>query len=189
MLACQKCKEKISFFSIRDKNYSNPLGSGHLCRKCYEPYGLVLERYTSNLKNIDADPRAAAWIALCCLLAARRINLMRTITAAISGFVEKKDSWKACKERAMILAESAMSMLSRNSDGHLFLKALYAHAKDMTKPPSWEIPIQRYASVYGDRILDIEYEALVRSGLTIDDVKRFASSLPRYQWLLSDVHP
>ena len=111
---------------------------------------------------------------------------MRTITATISGFVEKQNSWKVCKERAMILAEKAMSMLSRNSDGHLFLKALYANAKDITKPPTREIPIQRYASVFEDRILDIEYEAVVRSGVTIDEVKRFASSLPRHQWLFPE---
>ena len=189
MPACQKCKEKISFFTIWDKNYPNPLGPGHLCRKCYQPYDLVLKKYTTNLEKIDSDPKAAAWIALCCLLAARRINLMRTITAAISGFVAKQDSWKACKEKTMILADKAMSMLSHDSEGHLFLKALYAHAKAITEPPSRQIPIQRYASVYGDRILDIEYEAVVRSGVTIDEVTRFALSLPQHQWLLPGVHP
>ncbi len=186
MPTCQKCKEKFSFFTIRDKKCPNPLGAGHLCRKCYQPYGLVFKKYTTNLKKIDSDPKAAAWVALCCLLAARRVNLMRTITAAISGFVEKQSSWKVCKERAMILATKAMSMLSRDSDGHLFLKALYTNAKDITKPPTREIPIQRYASVFEDRILDIEYEAVVRSGVTIDEVSRFASSLPRHQWLLPE---
>ncbi|MDH3356916.1 MAG: hypothetical protein OEM06_05605 [Desulfobacteraceae bacterium] len=183
---CQKCEEKISFFTIRDKKYPNPLGTGYLCRKCYQPYGLVLKKYKTNLKKIDSDPKAAAWVALCCLLAARRINLMRTITAAISGFVEKQSSWKVCKESSMILAAKAMSMLSRDSDGHLFLKALYANAKDITKPPTREIPIQRYASVFEDRILDIEYEAVVQSGVHIDEVCRFASSLPRHQWLLPE---
>jgi len=186
MPTCHKCKEKFSFFTIRDKKYPNPLGAGHLCRRCYQPYGLVLKKYMTNLEKIDSDPKAAAWVALCCLLAARRINLMRTITAVISGFVEKQNSWKVCKEKAMILAAKAMSMLSRDSDGHLFLKALYANAKDITKPPTREIPIQRYASVFEDRILDIEYEAVVRSGVTIDEVSRFASSLPRHQWLLAE---
>lgn len=186
MPTCLKCKEKISFFAIRDKIYPNPLGAGHLCRKCYQPYGLVLKKYTTNLEKIDSDPKSAAWVALCCILAARRINLVRTITAAISGFVEKQNSWKVCKERGMVLTEKAMSILSSDSDGHLFLEALYANAKDITKPPTWEIPIQRYASVFGDRILDIEYEAVVRSGITIDEVSRFALSLPRYQWLLPD---
>jgi hypothetical protein len=111
---------------------------------------------------------------------------MRTITAAISGFVEQQNSWKFCRERAMILAEKAMSMLSRDSDGNLFLKALYLNAKDMTKPPIREIPIQRYASIFEDKILDIEYEAVVRSGVTIDEVSRFASSLPHHQWLLPE---
>jgi len=183
---CQKCEEKISFFTIRDKKYPNPLGAGYLCRKCYQPYGLVLKKYKTNLEKIDSDPKAAAWVALCCLLAARRINLMRTITASISGFVEKQNSWKVCKERAMILAAKAMSTLSCDSDGHLFLKSLYTNAKDITKPPNREMPIQRYASVFEDRILDIEYEAVVRSGVTIDEVSRFASSLPRHQWLLSE---
>jgi len=186
MPICQKCKKKYPFFTIRDKKYPNPLGAGHFCRKCYQPYGLVLKKYTTNFEKIDSDPKAAAWVALCCLLAARRINLIRTITAAISGFVEKQDSWKVCRERAMILAVKAMSMLSRDSDGHLFLKALYANAKDITKPPTREIPIQRYASVFGDRILDIEYEAVERSGVTIDEVSRFASSLPRHQWLFPE---
>lgn len=184
MTTCQKCKEAFSFFTIRDKKYPNPLGIGHLCRKCYQPYGLVLKKYTTNLEKIDSDPKAAAWVALLCLLAARRINLMRTITAAISGFVEKQNSWKVCKERAIILAEKAMLMLSCDSDGHLFLKALYTNAKDITNPPTREIPLQRYASVFEDRILDIEYEAIVRSGVTINDVRRYASSLSRHQWLL-----
>jgi len=189
MAACQKCKEKFSFFTIRDKKYSNPVGSGHLCQKCYQPYGFVIKKYTTNLEKVDSDPKAAAWVVLCYLLSARRINLMRTITAAISGFVEKQNSWKVCKEKAMILAEKAMSMPSCDSDGRLFLKSLYTNAKDITKPPAREIPLQRYASVYGDRIFDIEYEAVVRSGVTIDEVIGFALSLPQHQWLLPDVHP
>ena len=160
------------------------MGIGHLCRKCYQPYGLVLKKYTTNLEKIDSNPKAAAWVSLCCLLAAQRINLIRTTTAAISGFVEKQNSWKVCKERAMIIAEKAMLMLSCDSDGHFFLKTLYTNAKDITRPPTREIPIQRYASVFEDRILDIEYEAIERSGVTIDDVRRFASSLPQHQWLL-----
>ncbi|MGD8981437.1 MAG: hypothetical protein PVF42_07575 [Desulfobacterales bacterium] len=187
MPVCQKCKEKISFFTIRDKNYPNPLGPGYLCRKCYQPYGLALKKYSTNLESVDSDPKAAAWVALCYLLAARRINLIRTVIAAISGFVEKQNSWKICKEKAMILAEKAMSMLSLDSDGRLFIEALYTHAKGITKPPTREIPIQRYASVFGDRIFDIEYEAVVRSGITIDDVSRFGSSLPRHQWLFSEL--
>ena len=186
MATCQKCKEKFSFFTIRDKKYPNPLGAGNLCCKCYQPYGLVLKKYTANLEKIDSDPKAAAWVALCCLLAARRINLTRTITAAISGFVEKQNSRKVCKERAMILAAKAMSMISRDSDGHLFLKALYTNAKDITTPPTRELPIQRYASVFEGRILDIEFEAVVRSGVTINEVRRFASSLPHHQWLLPE---
>lgn len=186
MSTCQKCKEKFPFFTIRDKKYPNPLRAGHLCRKCYQPYGLVVKKYTANFEKIDSDPKAAAWIALCCLMAARRINLMRTITAAISGFVEKQSSWKVCKESAMTFAAKAMSMLPCDSDGRLFLKALYTSAKDITKPPSREIPIQRYASVFGDRILDIEYEAVVRSGVTIDEMSRFASSLPCHRWLLPE---
>ena len=183
---CQKCKGKTSFFAIRDKFYPNPLGTGHLCRKCYEPYGLVLKKYTINLEKIDSNPKSAAWVALCCILAARRINIVRTITAAISGFVEKQYSWEACRERAMILTQKAMSMLSNDSYGYLFLNALYKNAKNITKSPAWEITLQRYASVFGDTILDIEYEAVERSGVTIDEVSRFASYLPRHQWLFPE---
>jgi len=186
MPICQKCKEKYPFFTIRGKKYPNPLGTGYLCRKCYQPYGLALKKYTTNLEKIDSDPKAAAWVALCCLLASRRINLIRTITAIVSGFIEKQNSWKVCKERSMFLAVKAMSMISSDSDGHLFLKALYVNAKDMTKPPTREMPIQRYASIFENKILDIEYEAVVRSGVTIDEVSRFASSLPRYQWLFPE---
>ena len=121
MATCQKCKVKFSFFTIRDKKYPNPLGTGYLCWMCYQPYGLVLKKYTANLEKIDSDPKAAAWVALCCLLAARRINLIRTITAAISGFVEKQNSWKICKERAMILIAKAMSMLSRSTFCALYI--------------------------------------------------------------------
>ncbi len=186
MPICQKCKRKFPFFDVRDKKYPNPWGAGHLCWKCYQPYSLVLKKYTTNLEKIDSDPKAAAWVALFCLLAARRINLIRTITAAISGFVEKQDSWKVCKERGMILVAKAMSMLSRDSDGHLFLKALYANAENITKPPTREIQIQRYASIFEDKILDIEYEAVIRSGITIDEMSRFASPLPGRQWLLPE---
>ena len=186
MPICQKCKEKISFFAIRDEKYPNPLGDGYLCRKCYQPYGLVLKIFTTNLKKHDSDPKAAAWVALCCILSARRINLIRTITAAISGFVEKQNSWKICKERALILSEKAMAILPSDSDGHLFLKALYIIAENISEPPTREISIQRYASVYGDRILDIEYEAVARSGVSFNEAIRFASSLPHHQWLLTE---
>ena len=183
---CQKCKGKTSFFAIRDKFYPNPLGTGHLCRKCYEPYGLVLKKYTINLEKIDSNPKSAAWVALCCILAARRINIVRTITATISGFVEKQNSWEVCRERSMILTKKAMSMPLNDSDGYIFLNALYTNAKNITEPPAWEITLQRYASVFEDKILDIEYEAVTRSGITIDEVSEFACFLPQYQWLLSE---
>ncbi len=185
MATCQKCKEKLPFFTIRDKKRRNPLGTGHLCQRCYEPYGLVIEKYKANLEKINTDPKAGAWVALCCLLAAQRINLVRTITAAISGFVETQNSWKACKESAIRLTINAISMLPCNSDGFIFLKALFTRAEGIGESPSWEIPIQRYASVFGDTIVDIEYEAVMRSGVSIDELNTLASSLPGHQWLLS----
>lgn len=185
MAICQKCKSKFPFFTIRDNKRPNPLGTGHLCQRCYQPYGLVIEKYKENLEKIDTDPKAGAWLAICCLLTAQRINLVRTITAAISGFVETQNSWKACKERAIRLITNAISMLPCDSDGLIFLKAIFTIAEGIGESPSREIPIQRYASVFGDTIVDIEYEAVVRSGVSIDELYTFASSLPGYQWLLN----
>lgn len=185
MAICQRCKVKFSFFTIREQKRPNPLGSGNLCQRCYQPYDLVIEKYKANLKKIDTDPKAGAWVALCCLLAAQRINLVRTITAAISGFFETQDSWKTCKEAAIRLATNAMSMLPSDSEGLIFLQALLARAQGIEESPSREIPRQRYASVYGDSIVDIEYEAVVQSGVSIDELNALALSLPGHQWLLS----
>ena len=37
----------------------------------------------------------------------------------------------------------------------------------------------------GDTILDIEYEAIQRSGLSMDELKNLALSIPGHGWLLT----
>jgi len=188
MANCQKCSKKLPFFTIWDAGRPNPLGNGQLCKKCYQPYGFVLEKYTANLDKADTDPKAVAWVALCYLLAAQRVNLVRTITAAIVGLTETQNSWEVCRQRAMELTTEAMRMLTPDSEGQVFVKGLFARAEKITKSPSREIPIQRYASVWGDSILDIEYEAVMRSGVSIDELNNFVASVPGHQWLTS-AHP
>jgi len=95
---CRKCDQKFPFLSIWNAKRPNPLGNGHLCNKCYQLYQFVLEKYTTHLKQVDTDPRAAAWVALCCLLAAQRINLVRTVTAVLCDFIETKNSWEVCRD-------------------------------------------------------------------------------------------
>ena len=185
MANCQKCRKKFSFFTIWDARHPNPLGDGCLCKACYQPYGLFLDIYKMNLKKDDIDPKALSWVALCYLLAAQQVNLVRTITAAIVGLTETKDSWEVCRQRAMELTTKAMKMLAPDSEGQVFVKGLCARAEKITKSPPREIPIQRYASVWGDSILDIEYEAVMRSGVSIDELNNFVASMPGHQWLIS----
>jgi len=183
MADCQKCGKKFPIFTISDVRAPNPLGNGYLCKKCYQPYGLVLEKYTMNLKKIDTDPMAAAWVALCYLLVAQRINLVRTLTATISGLYEKKNSWEVCRQSAMTLSAKAMPMLPSDSDGRVFVKSIFDMAEEITEPPPRAIPIQRHASPLGGPVLDIEYEAIVRSGVSIDEINKLAASLPGHQWV------
>ena len=160
------------------------MGDEYLCKECYQPYRIVLDKYTINLKKADTDPKAAAWVALCCLLAAQRVNLVRTLTATISGIYEKKNSWEECRQKAMELATKAMSMLPSDSEGQVFVKGLLARAEEVTESPPWEIPIQLHASPLGGSVLDIEYEAIVRSGVSIDELNNLVASLPGHKWLL-----
>lgn len=164
------------------------MGGGKLCLQCYQPYGLVLEKYMASLERTDKDPRALMWVALCYFLAARRVNLVRTITAAIVGFTETQSSWEVCRERAMELAAKTLSMMASDSVGRPFVKELFDRAEKITTPPARQIPIQRYASVWGDSILDLEYEAVMRSGISIDELNQLVASLPGHQWLIS-THP
>lgn len=184
MAHCQKCKKKLPFFSLRDAKRPNPLGEGKLCPKCYQPYGLVLEKYTESLDLAATDPKAVAWVALCYLLAAQRINLVRTVTAALVGFSEMQNSWEVCRQKTMELATKATRMLAPDSEGQVFMKSLFAGAQKITKSPSRQIPIQRHASVWGDTIRDIEHEAVVRSGISMDEINNYIASIPGHQWLV-----
>ena len=184
MANCQKCEKKLPLITIKPTRHPNPLGSGHLCKACYQPYFLVLKTYTTNVKRAETDPKAAAWIALCCLLAAQRINLVHTMTAVLCGIVETKNSWEVCKQKSIEHAKKALSMLPSNSKGRPFVKALLQRAEALTEPPLREIPMQKYGSVFGDSIAAIEYEAIVRSSVSIDELNKFAKSLPGYRWSL-----
>ena len=188
MAYCQQCTRKLSFFTLWADTRLQPTSGGKLCPQCYEPYGLVIEKYTASLKKADTDPRALAWVALCYLLAARKVNLVRTITAAMVGFTETQNSWEVCRQRAMELAAKAMKMTASDSEGRIFVKELFARAEKIAAAPPCEITIQRYASVWGDSIFDIEYEAVMRSGISIDELNQFVESMPGHQWLLS-THP
>lgn len=78
-----------------------------------------------------------------------------------------------------------MTMFSPDSDGRIFVKALLDMAARITEPPPRKIRIQQYASVMGDTILAIEHQALVRSGVSIDDLNNCVAALPGHQWLLA----
>ena len=110
---------------------------------------------------------------------------MRTLTAAISRIYEKKNSWEECRQKTIELAIKAMSMLHSDPEGQVFVKGLLAMAEETTEPPPREIPIQLHASPLGSPILDIEYEAIVRSGFSIDELNNIVASLPGYKWLLT----
>jgi len=161
------------------------LGDGHLCEECYLPYGLVLEKFTINLKNAHTNPKAAAWVAVCYTLAAKRVDIIRTVTAAILGITKTESSCKICRQRAIGLVTKAMSMLASDTEGQTFLKGLLNRVEDIAESPSRKIPIQRHASVWGDSILDIEYEAVVRSCISFDELNNLVTSLPGHQWLLN----
>ncbi|MFC1516133.1 hypothetical protein ACFL7E_05170 [Thermodesulfobacteriota bacterium] len=183
MTTCFKCQKKFPFFTIREAKRPNPLGDGYLCETCYRPYHLVLEKYSANIKKIDTDPTAAAWVALCCHLAAKQINLERTITAVLCGVFEAESSWKVCRKKAMELAAKAMSMIPSDSNGQMFLTALFNLAEKMSTSPARELSIRLHASVMGDKVPDIEYQALLHSGVTIDELNALIQSLSGYQWL------
>lgn len=185
MVDCQKCGDKFPFFTIMDKKRPNPVGGGNLCKKCFQPYHLVLKKYTTNLEKTDTDPKSAAWIILCYLLAAKKVNLVRTLTAVLCGIVETKNSWEVCRQRSMELVKKARSILPSNSEGQIFLQQLQKRAEEITGSPSREIPIQIYGSVLGNTVTPIEYDAVSRSGISIDELYNFAKSLPSHQWLLS----
>lgn len=185
MMNCQKCGKKFSFFTISDARHPSPSRNGYLCKKCYEPYGLVLEKYSANLKKTETDPKAAAWVALCYTLAAQRVNIVRTITAAIIGLIETHSSWEVCRQRATDLATAAMAMVSTDAEGQIFMNGLLTMIENITESPHREIRIQRYASVMGDSIQNIEYEAVMRSGISMDELNNLVVSLPGHQWLMS----
>ena len=183
MVNCHKCGKKFPFFTIRDVRRPNPFGNGYLCEECYQPYGLVLDKYTTNLKKADTDPKAAAWIALCQLLAAQRVNLVRTLTVTIMRASETKNSWEVCRQGAIELATKAMSMLPSDSEGQMFLEGLLTKAEEIMESAPLEIPIQVHASPLGGSVLAIEYEAVVRSGVLIDELNNLVASLPGHKWL------
>ncbi|MES0446872.1 MAG: hypothetical protein ABUJ92_10035, partial [Desulfobacterales bacterium] len=70
-------------------------------------------------------------------------------------------------------------------EGQVFVKGLLAMAEETTEFPPREIPIQVHASPLGGPILDIEYEAVVRSGVSIDELNNLVASLPGHKWLLT----
>ena len=76
-------------------------------------------------------------------------------------------------------------MLLNDSEGQVFLKRLLTKAEEITESFSREIPIQVHASPLGGSVLAIEYEAVVRSGVSIDELNNLVASLPGHQWLLS----
>jgi hypothetical protein len=184
MANCQKCNKIFSLITIRNVRHSNPLGNGNLCSACYQPYLLVLETYTSNVDNADTDPKAAAWTALCCLLTAQKINLVHTFIAALCGIVETRHSWEVCRQKSIELVQHALKMLEPDANGRVFLQALLNSAEVLVKTPGRQISVQKYGSVFGDDIAAIEYEAIKRSGVCMDELNAFVTSLPGREWLI-----
>jgi hypothetical protein len=183
MASCRYCEKTFPIITIRDVRHQNPLGGGFLCKECYTPYRIVLETYTASKIKADTDPKAAAWVALCYILSAQRVNLVRTLTAILCGIFETKNSWEVCRQHAMDLTKKAMAMLPSNSQGQVFLQGLFRMAEKISEPPQRQIPIQLHASPLGSPVRDIEYEAVRRSGASIDELNHLVASLPGHQWL------
>jgi hypothetical protein len=184
MADCRKCAKKFPIITMRNARYPNPLGGGHLCSVCYQPYLFALETYTNNVNNAETDPKAAAWTALCCLLAAQRINLVHRFVAVLCNIVETKNSWEVCKQKSIELAKHAISMLDSDAKGQIFVQALLKEAERVVEPPRRQVPIQKYGSVFGDAIVAIELEAMKRSGVSKDELETLVKSLPGHEWLL-----
>ena len=110
---------------------------------------------------------------------------MRTLTVTIMKVSETKNSWEVCRQGAIELATKAMSMLPSDSEGRVFLEGLLTKAEEITESASREIPIQVHASPLGGSVIAIEYEAVVRSGVSIDELYNLVASLPGHQWLLA----
>ncbi len=183
MAGCQNCGKKFPMLTVRDVRRPNPLGEGELCEDCYTPYGLTLEKYLANKIPAETNPKAAAWVALCYILAARRVNLKRTLVAILCDICETKNSWEVCRQRAMEFTKKAMSALPPKSQSHMFMKGLYDMAERISQPPPREIPLQVHASPLAGTVRDIGYEAVRQSGATIDELNHLVASVPGHQWL------
>jgi len=80
------------------------------------------------------------------------------------------------RQSAAKFAATAKSILPPNAEGQGVLSGILNRVETMTESPPRQIPIQRHASVWGDTIPDIEYEALMRSGITIDELNSYVAS-------------
>lgn len=127
---CIKCGAKVGFFS--QKNLRS--GKGPFCKTCFVPYTAFFFTWIQQSKKSDADPQSAAWVALCHLVCAERVNVVRETKHAIGMSLEKEETWKESKKSAVEYAQKALSLLPTSSPGHPFVSALLQRAQRIAGP-------------------------------------------------------
>jgi hypothetical protein len=182
MANCIGCNKNLHLFegtNLKD-------GKGPYCNDCSKPFVEFFSEYNKNLEKANNDAKAAAWIAVCHLLCAEKVNI-QYITSTIG---QGELTWKKSKSKAIEFAKKAASLESSRDDNVInFFQAIISRAqlinysKLLPSKFSHLPPGGMSGALFPHYVYNPEDVAVISGGMTITAFNALLSTLPGHEWL------
>jgi len=188
MAQCIECNKRVGFFK---KRYTASR-KGPFCKECFRPRLAVCMLYMHQAAKAEdtgsiSNAKAAAWVALCHLVCAERVNIVRHYEHALGASLGSRSTWQASKQKAQEYAGRANALLLPNSPGKTFTQAILDRASSLQAPRSKEVHGHSISSSPGPLFASythtLEDVAILSGEASIADVEETLKSLPGHDWL------
>lgn len=174
----------LAIKSLKDKSLRGEAPAEHAPKTVLELYSQMNEQAASN-------PTAGAWIAVCHLLAAERVNVIDRVSGVIGGGILKagEPTWRVSRAEAIRCAGTAISLLGDDTEGIAFLREILTRAEGISEPGvqptvrETEVTPGLFGGAYVFRDETIAIHTLANE-LTMAEIKDIVKSIPGHEWLI-----
>ena len=184
MAKCIKCGEGTGLFG---KHYTRA-ENGPFCKECIRPHRALEMLYLEQSRQAaEGKAHAAAWVAVCHLTCAERVNLIRDSKHASGVALASDATWQASKAKALEYVKIATEFLYKDVAGQAVLDAIRQRAMAVDGPHGAEIHAQEgspsAAPVFPHFTHSLEDWALFSGEISIGDVEKVIPTLTGHEWL------
>ena len=179
---CKTCGKILGFWS---KQYTG-CRTGPFCKDCIRRHWAFAFLY-GHVGDVESGAKAVAWHALCHLVCAERVNIIRDISHVLGASSKGEPTWPASKASAIKCAREAAASLPADSPGKATMNAILERATAIDAPRGPEVHMKEMSTsagpIFAHVTMVLDQLAITACETTIDDLVDTLESLPNHEWL------